>query len=71
YNYYIHSAPCDDKGFVCDTSIFPNFRWHIEIMPRLGQFGGFELGTGLEINPVAPEAAAQFLREQQPPKPVS
>lgn len=62
FNYYIHSAPCDDTGFVCDRSTFQHFRWHIEILPRLSKFGGFELGTGLEINTTFPEEAADFLR---------
>ncbi len=63
YNYYIHSAPCDDTGFVCDRSTFQHFRWHIEVLPRLSKFGGFELGTGLEINTALPEESAKFLRE--------
>jgi UDPglucose--hexose-1-phosphate uridylyltransferase len=67
YNYFIHSAPCDDTGFVCDKEQFKHFRWHIEIMPRLNILGGFELGTGLEINTTSPEEAAAFLREQKLP----
>lgn len=70
YNYYIHSAPCDDTGFVCDASTFGHFRWHIQILPRIGQWGGFELGTGLEINTVSPEDAAEFLRQQKAPDPI-
>lgn len=64
YNYYIHSAPCDDTGFSCNISAFQHFRWHIEILPRLTKFAGFELGTGIEINTMTPEASAAFLREQ-------
>ena len=64
YNYYLHSAPCDDTGFVCDRATFQHFRWHIEVLPRLARLGGFEMGTGLEINPVLPEESAAFLREQ-------
>ncbi len=71
YNYYIHSAPCDDTGFVCDIKSFSHFRWHIAVLPRLTQFGGFELGSGVEINTTAPEAAAAFLREQPLPPPLS
>lgn len=64
YNYFIHSAPCDDTGFVCDRSTFQHFRWHIEITPRFDVlFGGFELGTGLIINSTLPEDAAAYLRE--------
>ena len=69
YNYYIHSAPCDDTGFTCDISTYKNFRWHVEVLPRLSKFGGFELGTGLEINTTSPEEAAEFLRNQSLPKP--
>ncbi len=67
YNYYIHSAPCDETGFVCDLSAFGHFRWHVAILPRLNIAGGFELGTGIDINTVAPEEAAAFLREQTLP----
>jgi UDPglucose--hexose-1-phosphate uridylyltransferase len=70
YNYYLYSAPCDTTGFVCYTEIFTHFRWHIEILPRLSKFGGFELSTGLEINPTTPEHAASFLRDQPLPNPV-
>jgi UDPglucose--hexose-1-phosphate uridylyltransferase len=65
YNYYIYSAPCDDTGFVSGSTDFSNFRWHVEIFPRLGLWGGFELGTGLEIMSTLPEKAAAFLREQK------
>jgi UDPglucose--hexose-1-phosphate uridylyltransferase len=68
YNYYIHSAPCDETGFVCDKSLFGHFRWHVAILPRLTTWAGFELGTGIEINTVAPEDAAAFLREQTLPE---
>ncbi|HLC48797.1 MAG TPA: galactose-1-phosphate uridylyltransferase [Candidatus Andersenbacteria bacterium] len=68
YNYYIHSAPCDETGFVCDKSLFQHFRWHIAIMPRLSTYAGFELGTGIEINTMLPEDAAVFLREQSLPE---
>ena len=40
----------------------PSFRWHIEILPRLTTFAGLELGSGLLVNPVLPEAAANTLR---------
>ncbi len=63
YNYYIHTAPCDEAGFTCGTKEFSHFRWHIEILPRLNVWGGFELGTGLEVTDTPPEEAAAFLRE--------
>ena len=42
------------------------FHWHLDIAPRLSLRAGFELGTGIEINSVAPEQAAAELREALP-----
>ena len=39
------------------------FLWHIQILPRLTQRAGFEMGSGMSINPVMPEDAAALLRE--------
>jgi UDPglucose--hexose-1-phosphate uridylyltransferase len=36
--------------------------WHIEVLPRLTVFAGIELGAGIYVNAVAPEAAAAALR---------
>ncbi len=38
-------------------------RFAIRIMPRIYQHDGFEVGTGVIINPVSPELAAKLLRE--------
>lgn len=51
-NIWIRTAPQGAQGY----------SWRIEIAPRLGQPAGFELGTGVGINPVAPEDAAEQLR---------
>jgi UDPglucose--hexose-1-phosphate uridylyltransferase len=40
-----------------------HFCWRIDIVPRLTHVAGLELGTGLHLNPVAPERAAAELRE--------
>lgn len=56
YNYVLHSSPFD--------SMEPDYyHWHIEILPRAVKQAGFEWGTGVHINPVAPEEAAAVLRE--------
>lgn len=39
------------------------FHWHVDLVPRLGTKGGFELGTGVDINVMPPERAAAELRE--------
>ncbi|MDX6678919.1 MAG: UDPglucose--hexose-phosphate uridylyltransferase [Solirubrobacteraceae bacterium] len=38
------------------------FCWHIDVVPRLSEVAGLQLGTGLAHNPVAPEQAAAELR---------
>ena len=38
------------------------FLWHVQILPRLTTPAGFELGSGMSINTVLPEDAAEFLR---------
>ena len=40
-----------------------DYHWHLELFPRLTKMAGFEWGTGCYINPVSPEAAAEYLRE--------
>jgi UDPglucose--hexose-1-phosphate uridylyltransferase len=55
YNYVIHSAPFDAEAHDL-------YHWHIEIIPRLTSTAGFEWGSGLYINPLAPERAADRLR---------
>ncbi len=39
------------------------FCWRIEILPRLSQLAGLEIGTGVHLNVLAPEDAAKRLRE--------
>lgn len=55
YNYLVHTAPFRIPPLA-------HYHWHIEILPRLTEIAGFELGTGCYINPVPPEEAARFLR---------
>jgi UDPglucose--hexose-1-phosphate uridylyltransferase len=40
--------------------------WHLEVLPRLTVFAGIELGAGIYVNSLAPEAAAARLREIGP-----
>jgi UDPglucose--hexose-1-phosphate uridylyltransferase len=39
--------------------------WHIEVLPRLTVFAGIELGAGIYVNSLAPEAAAAALRDAE------
>jgi UDPglucose--hexose-1-phosphate uridylyltransferase len=58
YNYFLHSLPHDKDYEDCTAS----YHWHIEITPRTSIPSGFELGSGLFVNTVAPETAAEKLR---------
>lgn len=40
-----------------------HFCWRIDLLPRLTQLAGLELGTGVNLNVIAPERAAEQLRE--------
>lgn len=55
YNWYFRTEPFD-------TPSPDHYHWHIEIIPRLTKVAGFELGTGVFINSLAPEKAADALR---------
>ena len=55
YNLILHTAPFASSGE-------PHFHWHWELIPRLAHFAGLELGTGVYVNPLAPERAAEQLR---------
>lgn len=37
------------------------FHWHVHVVPRVHSVGGFEQGTGVPINIVAPEDACRLL----------
>lgn len=39
------------------------FLWHLRILPRLTTPAGFEMGSGMSINTVLPEDAAEYLRD--------
>ena len=40
-----------------------HYCWRIDVLPRLAQLAGLELGTGVYLNVVAPEQAAGELRD--------
>jgi len=55
FNFTIRSAPAECVGV-------KYFHWYLSIIPRLTRVAGFELGSGMFINTVLPEAAAEYLR---------
>jgi len=58
YNYFLHSLPHSKEHSDCT----PSYHWHLEICPRTSIPSGFELGSGLFVNTISPEDAAEKLR---------
>ena len=54
YNYIINSAVRYKAGE-------PHLHWWLQIRPRLVTPAGFEIGSGMRINPTLPEANAAIL----------
>lgn len=59
FNFFIHTLPCHRGGNA-------DYHWHLEMLVKLTIAAGFELGSGIMINVVTPEAAAEFLRGVEP-----
>ena len=57
YNIVFHSAP---------YRVNEPFHWHVHVLPKATTRAGFEQGTGVAINIVAPEVAAEALRAAVP-----
>jgi UDPglucose--hexose-1-phosphate uridylyltransferase len=51
YNYFIENAVNQE-----------DYHMNIKLTPRPNVWGGLEMGTGIVINPIAPELAAKFYR---------
>ncbi|MBI3084512.1 MAG: galactose-1-phosphate uridylyltransferase [candidate division NC10 bacterium] len=56
YTLVLHSSPLGE--FTREE-----YHWHLELVPRPPQVLGLEWGTGIYINPVPPEVAAERLRQ--------
>ena len=52
FNLWVRTAPSGAESFC----------WRIDLLPRLGQVAGLELGAGVNLNVLAPEDAAERLR---------
>lgn len=54
YNFIVHYAPKDN-----------DLHFHIEVLPRIAKWGGFELSSGMYVNHVLPADAARFYRGEK------
>ncbi len=55
YNYGFHLA--------LNPEAQESYHWHLEVYPKLATWAGFEKSTGIYINTVTPETAAESLRK--------
>lgn len=55
FNYTVNSSPSENAGVKF-------YHWYIAVIPRMARVAGFELGSGMFINTMPPETAAEFLR---------
>jgi UDPglucose--hexose-1-phosphate uridylyltransferase len=55
YNYGVHTIPSGPE--------IEDYHWHVEILPRLAVWAGFELSTGIHVNVTPPELVAASLRD--------
>jgi UDPglucose--hexose-1-phosphate uridylyltransferase len=62
-NFYIHTMPYPHLNNLMHEK--NAYHWHLTIFPRLVIWAGFEFGTGIPVNPMPPEAAAEFLRTRK------
>jgi UDPglucose--hexose-1-phosphate uridylyltransferase len=57
YNVMVHNGPARGDH---------PFHWYVTVVPRISTIAGFELGTGVFVNTVAPTDAAEQLRAAWP-----
>lgn len=66
-----HKLHDPDYNYVINTSARyraqePQLHWYMQIRPRLMTIAGFEIGSGISINPSIPEEDANFLKTIKP-----
>ncbi|MFO0752059.1 MAG: galactose-1-phosphate uridylyltransferase [Thermodesulfovibrionales bacterium] len=61
FNYVIKSGRPSQAGS-------EYIHWYLTVIPRVAMTSGFELGTGMFINPLVPEVSAEFLRNVKIPE---
>ncbi len=58
-----------DYNYIINTSVRyragePQLHWYLQVRPRLTTHAGFEIGSGISINPSIPEEDARFLKAE-------
>ena len=64
FNWWLHQLPFGSRA---PAGVRAAWHWHLEILPRLSSFAGFELATGCHITPLSPDESASRLRRPVTP----
>ncbi|WP_373070990.1 galactose-1-phosphate uridylyltransferase [Sulfurimonas sp.] len=67
YNLYFRLAPLntnfENEAYM--AYLHKNYRFTLRIIPRIYRLGGFELSTGMAINPVSPEECVSLFNSRE------
>jgi UDPglucose--hexose-1-phosphate uridylyltransferase len=58
FNWWLHQLPFGTRATAAARD---SWHWHLEILPRLSSFAGFELATGCHITTLPPDESAALL----------
>lgn len=61
YNWWLHQAAFTRSQ--ADDLVARAWHWHLEVLPRLSELAGFEIGTGCHITTRSAEDSARMLRD--------
>ncbi|TSC74379.1 MAG: UDPglucose--hexose-1-phosphate uridylyltransferase [Parcubacteria group bacterium Gr01-1014_44] len=59
FNFFIHTSPVRESAELPCSEFY---HWHIEIVPHYSNLAGFDFSTGIILNVVDPDEAAEQLR---------
>ncbi|MDP3731399.1 MAG: DUF4921 family protein [bacterium] len=60
FNFFIHTSPVRESP---DLPCSEFYHWHIEIIPHYSILAGFDFSTGIVVNVIDPDQAAEELRK--------
>ncbi len=59
FNFFIHTSPVRESAELPCSEFY---HWHIEILPHYSDLAGFDFSTGIIVNVIDPDKAAEELR---------
>jgi UDPglucose--hexose-1-phosphate uridylyltransferase len=67
YNLYFSLSPLNEnfENEPYMSKVGKNYRFYLRVVPRIYNLGGFEVGTGMMINPVSPEECVNLLNSKE------